>query len=277
MKFVKMHGLGNDYIYVDLMKEKIENLTETAIKVSDRHFGVGSDGLITIDSSEVADFRMDIYNSDGSRAEMCGNGIRCVGKYLYDSGYAEGNHLTIETLAGIKELELIIEDGVCTGARVDIGKPELTARKIPVIWNDDTMIDQEILVAGKPYNVTCVSMGNPHCVTFVEDVDSLALEAIGPLFENHRLFPARINTEFAKVIDRNTIRMRVWERGAGETLACGTGASATVVAAVVNGLCDREVKVILNGGELRIKWDEEFGHVFMEGPAVTICEGTFCL
>ena len=277
MNFVKMHGLGNDYIYVDLMKENVEDPVNLARKVSDRHFGVGSDGLILIDKSIVADFRMDIYNADGSRAEMCGNGIRCVGKYLYDKGYAKRKNIKIETLAGIKELELIIEDGVCTGARVDIGEPELNVRKIPVIWNDDTMIDQEILVGGKPYGVTCVSMGNPHCVVFVDDVENITLEAIGPLFENHHLFPARINTEFAKVLDRKTIRMRVWERGSGETFACGTGASASVVAGVLNGLCDREATVILNGGELKILWDEASNRVYMEGPAVTICEGKYFL
>ncbi len=272
-----MHGLGNDYIYVDLMQEKVEDPVALARKVSDRHFGVGSDGLILIDKSIVADFRMDIYNADGSRAEMCGNGIRCVGKYLYDKGYVKRKNIKIETLAGIKELELIIENGVCTGARVDIGEPELNVRKIPVIWNDDTMIDQEIIVGGKTYSVTCVSMGNPHCVVFVDDVEHMALEAVGPLFENHQLFPSRINTEFAKIVDRKTIRMRVWERGSGETFACGTGASASVVAGVLNGLCDREATVILNGGELKILWDEASNRVYMEGPAVTICEGKYFL
>ncbi len=273
MRFVKMHGLGNDYIYVDCMKETVKNPAELSKKVSDRHFGIGSDGLILIDRSEIADYKMDIYNADGSRAEMCGNGIRCVGKFLYDYGYTNTQSILIETLAGIKKLDLIVENGFCTGARVDIGEPELSPKKIPVIWNDDKMIDQEIMVAAKPYNVTCVSMGNPHCITFVNDVETLALEAIGPLFENHKLFPARINTEFVKIIDRKTVRMRVWERGSGETLACGTGASATVVAAVLNNLCDRDVTVILNGGKLKIYWDEKTNHVFMEGPAVTICEG----
>ncbi len=275
MRFVKMQGLGNDYIYVDCMKESVRTPQELARRISDRHFGVGADGLILIGPSEQADYSMDIYNADGSRAEMCGNGIRCVGKYLYDNGYLTAPSVLIETMAGLKNLELIMEDGVCTGAKVDMGEPEFSPKQIPVLWNDDTMIDQEISVGGKPYNITCLSMGNPHAVIFVPDVERLNLEAMGPLFENHRLFPARVNTEFVTVLDRGTVRMRVWERGAGETMACGTGASATAVAAVINRLCDRDVVVKLNGGDLQITWNEQTNRVSMAGPAVTVCTGEF--
>ncbi len=275
MKFTKMQGLGNDYIYVDCMKETVENPAELAIKVSDRHFGIGSDGLILVKSSEVADYRMEIYNADGSVAEMCGNGIRCVGKFLYDNGYVTSDSVSIETGAGVKLLKLIIKDGACVGARVDMGEPILTPSKIPVRWNADSMIDEEIQVGGKKYNVTCVSMGNPHAVVFTDNAESLNLEVIGSLFEHHSLFPARINTEFVNVIDRNTLNMRVWERGSGETMACGTGACAVVVAAVLNKLCERDVKVILRGGELKIQWDRESNRVYMEGPATTVCKGEY--
>lgn len=277
MKFVKMQGLGNDYIYVDCIKENLDHPAEISKRVSDRHFGIGSDGLILVGASQVAEYSMAIYNADGSQAEMCGNGIRCVGKFLYDHGYLSKPSVLVETLAGVKKLDLVVEDGCCVGAKVDMGEPILTPKRVPVLWNDDTMIDQEISVGGKPYNVTCVSMGNPHAVLFVPDVESLNLEAIGPLFENHRLFPARINTEFAAVLDRKTIRMRVWERGSGETMACGTGACATAVAAILNGLCDREVTVRLNGGDLQIVWEEDSNHVMMTGPAVTVCSGDFPL
>lgn len=275
MKFTKMQGLGNDYIYVDCMKENVENPVETAIKVSDRHFGVGSDGLILVKTSDIADYRMEIYNADGSMAEMCGNGVRCVGKFLYDNGYVTSDTVSVETGAGVKLLRLIIKDGECVGARVDMGEPVLTSSKIPVRWNADAMIDEEIKVGGKTYNVTCVSMGNPHAVVFTDDIETLKLEVIGSMFEHHSLFPARINTEFVKVIDKNTVNMRVWERGSGETMACGTGACAVVVAAVLNKLCEREVKVILRGGELKIQWDRTSNRVFMEGPAATVCKGEF--
>lgn len=274
MRLVKMHGLGNDYVYADCLQERPANPQALAVRISDRHFGVGSDGLILIGKSDKADFSMDIYNADGSRAEMCGNGIRCVGKFVYDYGYTTSHTVSIETLGGIKILRLIVEDGICTGAVVDMGEPVLKPKKIPVVWNDDTMIDREISVGGRPYRVTAVSLGNPHAVTFVKDVDGLNIEAIGPLFENHSIFPARVNAEFAKVLDRKNIRMRVWERGSGETFACGTGATATAVAAILNGYCDREVTVKLNGGDLKITWDEKTNHVFMEGSATTVFEIT---
>ena len=275
MRFTKMEGLGNDYIYVDCMKEHIENPEALAVRISDRHFGVGSDGLILVCASEIADYKMVIYNADGSRAEMCGNGIRCVGKFLYDNGYVGGDTVSIETDAGVKTLTLILKDGVCTGAKVDMGEPILVPKKIPVYWNADRMIDEEVEVGGKTYRMTCVSMGNPHAIVFTDDNAALNLQAIGPLFEHHSLFPARVNTEFVKVIDKNTINMRVWERGAGETMACGTGACAAVVASVLNRFCERDVKVILRGGSLTIHWDEATNHVIMEGAATEICKGEY--
>ena len=271
MRLVKMHGVGNDYIFADCIREPLKNPGMFAERISDRHFGVGADGLIIIRTSEKADYGMDIYNADGSRAEMCGNGIRCVGKYLYDNGYTKADSLSIETLGGVKLLRLLIQDGICTGACVDMGEPILLPKKIPVLWNDDKMVDQEITVGGKPRRVTAVSMGNPHAVIFVKDVEHFNIAAVGPLVENHHMFPARVNAEFVKVIDRGTIRMRVWERGSGETMACGTGASASAVAAVLNGYCDPRVTVKLNGGDLNIYWDRSSNHVFMEGPAKTVC------
>ncbi|MBQ8164335.1 MAG: diaminopimelate epimerase [Clostridia bacterium] len=275
MRFVKMQGLGNDYIYVDCMKEKIENPAELSIKISDRHFGVGSDGLILVGKSEIADYTMNIYNADGSQAEMCGNGIRCVGKFLHDEGYVTGDSVDIETLAGIKHLDLIVKDGVCVGASVDMGEPILTPSKVPVVFDGDKMINEEVTVNGKSYKVTAVSMGNPHAVIFQDEkVEDMDLESIGPFFESHEIFPARTNTEFVNVIDRKTLRMRVWERGSAETMACGTGASAVAVAGILNGLCDREVTVKLNGGNLKITWKDD-NHVIMEGPAVRVCTGEY--
>jgi len=274
MKFTKMQGIGNDYIYIDCFKQIVEKPKELSIHLSNRHFGIGGDGIILICPSDVADCRMDIYNSDGSRAEMCGNGIRCVGKFMYDNGYIKNDLLTVETLSGVKAIKLVLKDGICTGAIVNMGAPILAPAKIPVIWNDDNMIDKEVCVGGITYNITCVSMGNPHAIIFTEeDVDDLQLAAIGPLFENHMIFPAKTNTEFVNVIDRNTLKMRVWERGAGETFGCGTGASAVAVAAILNDLCERDVTVMLKGGNLKITWDENSGHVFMEGPAVTVFHG----
>ena len=270
-----MQALGNDYVYVDCFKETVSDPSKFSQIVSDRHFGIGSDGLILVQPSDIADCKMDIYNADGSRAEMCGNGIRCVGKFLWDNGYVKEPAATVETLCGLKYLKLLIEEGRCVGARVDMGMPELTAGKIPAIWDDDRIINQELTVGGKTYTVTCVSMGNPHCVVFVEDAEAVNLPALGPLFEHHAIFPARVNTEFVTVRDRGHIRMRVWERGSDETLACGTGACATAVAAILNGYCDRDVVITLNGGDLRITWDEKSGHVFMEGPANTSFEGSF--
>ncbi len=273
MKFTKMQGIGNDYVYVNCLEEKVDHPEELAKLVSDRHFGIGSDGLILIKPSEVADFEMAMYNADGSRGEMCGNGIRCVAKYVYDRGLTDKTHISIETLAGIKYLELTVEKGQVSQVRVDMGEPELLAEKIPVISQQEKVIDVPITAGEKDYRMTCVSMGNPHCVVFMEDVEHLEIEKIGPLFENHELFPKRINTEFVKVIDRKTLQMRVWERGSGETLACGTGACATAVAAMLNGFCEEEVQIHLLGGDLTIEWNKESNHVFMTGPAEIVFDG----
>ncbi len=273
MKFTKMQGIGNDYVYVNCLEEKVDHPEELAKLVSDRHFGIGSDGLILIKPSEVADFEMAMYNADGSRGEMCGNGIRCVAKYVYDRGLTDKTHISIETLAGIKYLELTVEKGQVSQVRVDMGEPELLAEKIPVISQQEKVIDVPITAGEKGYRMTCVSMGNPHCVVFMEDVEHLEIEKIGPLFENHELFPKRINTEFVKVIDRKTLQMRVWERGSGETLACGTGACATAVAAMLNGFCEEEVQIHLLGGDLTIEWNKESNHVFMTGPAEIVFDG----
>ena len=274
MKFTKMHGCGNDYVYIDCTKMQIKgNIGDLAVKISDRHFGVGSDGLILIKPSDMADFFMDMYNSDGSRGKMCGNGIRCVGKFVYDKGLTDKKQLKIETLSGIKTLDLIIENGQVALVTVDMGSPDLAVANIPVLSDKETMINEPVIVGEEEYKVTCISMGNPHAVVFVDDTDNFPLEKVGPMFENHKIFPDRVNTEFVQVIDRNHIKMRVWERGSGETLACGTGACASVVASVLNGLTDNEVKVSLLGGDLHIKYDRDKNLVYMTGPAVTVFEG----
>lgn len=273
MKFTKMHGCGNDYVYVDCTKNLIDNIPETARKVSDRHYGVGSDGLILIRPSKEADFMMDMYNYDGSRSQMCGNGIRCVGKYVYDNGLTDKNHIKIETLSGVKNLELFVEDGKVQSVTVDMGKPILTPSLIPVDLDMDMVINEPITINGEIYKVTCVSMGNPHAVVFVEDTKDVPIEIIGPLFENHEIFPNRVNTEFVQVIDRTHIDMRVWERGSGETLACGTGACASVIACILNGLTDHEVRVTLLGGDIIVRYDEKVDLVYMTGPAVTVFHG----
>lgn len=277
MKFTKMQGLGNDYVYVNCLEEKIENPNETAKIVSDRHFGIGSDGLILIKPSQKADFCMDMYNADGSQGEMCGNGIRCVAKYVYDKGLTTKRQISIETLAGIKYLDLTVEDGKVSLVRVDMGEPELKAEKIPVKSETEQVMDAPIDVEGEEYHMTCVSMGNPHCVVFLENVEDLKtdfeIEKVGPKFESHERFPNRINTEFVKIIDNHTLQMRVWERGSGETLACGTGACATAVAAILNGYCKEEVTIKLLGGDLQIFWDKETNHVFMTGPAKIVFDG----
>ena len=261
MKFTKMQGLGNDYVYVNCLEERVPDPEETARLVSDRHFGVGSDGLILICPSKAADFEMRMYNADGSRGEMCGNGIRCVGKYVYDYGLTEKTDITVETLAGIKHLEIFPQDGKAREIKVDMGAPVVSA------------IDSPIEVNGREYHITEVSMGNPHAVLYIEDVQGLAIEKIGPCFETHPRFPNRVNTEFARVLDRQTVEMRVWERGSGETLACGTGACAVAVASMVNGLTDHQVTVRLLGGDLKIQWDGKGGSVYMTGPARTVFEG----
>ena len=275
MKFTKMHGCGNDYVYVDCTNEMIENPSEVSKYVSDRHFGIGSDGLILICSSETADFRMAMYNADGSEGAMCGNGIRCVAKYVYDKGLTDKKNISIETKSGIKELELTVEDGKVSLVKVNMVAPILKAKDIPVDVDTEKCIDSDINVDGKDYKITCVSMGNPHAVTFIdEDVKTFPIEKIGPKFENHPMFPDRVNTEFVQVLNRHEVNMRVWERGSGETLACGTGTCATVVACVLNGLTDDEVTVHLLGGDLFIKYDRENDTVWMTGPAVIAFEGT---
>ena len=273
MKFTKMHGCGIDYVYVNCFKEKVENPTEVAIKVSDRHFGIGSDGLILILPSEVADFRMGMYNADGSEGNMCGNGIRCVAKYVYDYGLTDKTQISVETKSGIKYLDLFVENGKVKTVKVDMGEPKLLSKEIPVVWDKEKMIGEPITVAGADYEMTCVSMGNPHAIVWVEDTKSLDLEKIGPDFEHHKMFPERVNTEFVQVLDRNTVNMRVWERGSGETWACGTGACATAVACILNGKTEDEVLVHLVGGDLKIQYDRESNHVFMTGPATVVFDG----
>ena len=280
MKFTKMHGCGNDYIYVNCLEETIKDPEKTAIRVSDRHFGIGSDGLICICPSDVADFRMAMYNADGSQGKMCGNGIRCVGKYVYDNKLTDKTTITIETLAGIKTLELKVRDGKMEQATVNMGAPILKPEDIPMHvpgFTGDVIKEYPITIetdgVEKTYKITGVSMGNPHGIIFVDDVHALDLEKIGPKFEHHPYFPERVNTEFIHVIDRKTIDMRVWERGSGETLACGTGACASVVACVLNGLTDDEVTVHLLGGDLQIRYAQDEGTVYMTGPATTVCTG----
>lgn len=273
MKFTKMQGLGNDYVYVNCFKETIENPPEMAKKVSNRNFGIGSDGLIMINPSDVADFEMEMYNADGSRSEMCGNGIRCVGKYVYDYGLTEKGHISVETLAGIKYLDLTVEDGKVKLVKVDMGSPELVPENIPIVADGNRVIDEPINVNGTEYRMTGVSMGNPHAVVYVEDVKGLDIETIGPAFENHERFPNRVNTEFVKVLDRNTVEMRVWERGSGETMACGTGACAVAVACILNGFTEDKVTVKLLGGDLQIEWDKEADKIYMTGPAEVSFDG----
>lgn len=273
MKFTKMHGCGNDYVYVNLFEEQIENPAKVSIAVSDRHFGIGSDGLITIGPSDIADFRMRIYNADGSEAEMCGNGIRCVAKYVYDHKLTDKAEITVETGAGVKTLQLTVEDDKVTLVRVDMGEPILTPDEIPVVADGDRVVDEPIVVDDKEWRMTCVSMGNPHAVVFVDDVAHFELEKYGPLFENHVRFPKRTNTEFVQIISRNEAIMRVWERGSAETWACGTGTCATVMACILNGLTDNDVLVHLRGGDLRIAYDAKSNHIFMTGPATEVFEG----
>lgn len=274
LKFTKMHGTGNDYVYVNLFEETLENPSEVSIKVSDRHFGIGSDGLICIAPSEVADCRMIMFNADGSEGAMCGNGVRCVAKYAYDHGIATKEEMSVETKSGIKHLKLTIEDGKAVYIEVNMGQAILEPKQIPVKDEGADFIARKIQADGKEYEVTCVSMGNPHCVIFTEGIDELDLEKIGPYFENHELFPDRINTEFVEVIDNHTLKMRVWERGSGETISCGTGTCATAVAAVLNGHCPKgeEIEVQIRGGSLYDTYLEN-GEVLMKGPATEVFQG----
>ena len=276
MKFTKMHGIGNDYIYINCFEEKVENPAELSKFMSDRHFGIGSDGIVLIKPSTIADFCMNMYNSDGSQAEMCGNAVRCVGKYVFENGMTTKQNVDIETLSGIKKLELAITDGKVDSVTVDMGEPIIVPENIPVQLDGEVVINHPLTINGKEYKITCVSMGNPHAVVFLDEnekLDDLNIELVGPLFEKNSLFPRKTNTEFVKVIDKNNLKMRVWERGAGETMACGTGACAVLVASSLTGNSDRQATIHLLGGNLDIRWDEATNHVFMNGPATKVFEG----
>lgn len=275
INFTKMHGIGNDYVYVDGFKETIENPNAFSEFVSDRRFGIGSDGLVMILPSDCADFKMRIFNADGSEAKMCGNATRCIGKFVYESGHTDKTEVTLETLSGIKHLKLTVEDGKVVYVEVDMGEAILVPKDIPVLSDLDRFIKQPMIIDNQTYDVTCISMGNPHAVIFCEDVDSLDLETIGPKFEFNPLFPDRINTEFVQIIDENTVKMRVWERGSGETWACGTGACAVTVACCLNNYCkqDNELTVKLRGGDLKITYKAD-GTVLMKGPATKVFDGT---
>jgi len=275
MKFTKMHGCGNDYVYVNGFVEKIpqEKKPDIVRKLSDRHFGIGGDGVIFINPSEEAEFEMEMYNADGSRSEMCGNGIRCVGKFVYDKGLTDKTEISVISAGKVKYLTLHTENGKVSTVRVNMGEPEFVAANVPVISSNEQVVDEDIEVNGQTYKMTCVSMGNPHAVVFINDTDKLEIEKIGPYFENHERFPRRTNTEFVQVVDRNYVKMRVWERGTGETLACGTGCCATAAACVLNGLTENKVTVEVLGGKILIEWNREENLIFMTGPAETIFEG----
>lgn len=280
LKFTKMHGCGNDYIYVNGFSQHIDadNKPEIVRRLSDRHFGIGGDGVIFINPGKKAAFEMEMYNADGTRAQMCGNGIRCVAKYVYDYGLTDKTSIAIESFGAVKYLDLTLgADGMVSTVRVNMGAPVLRASEVPVLSDNEQVVDEEITVNGQAYRMTCVSMGNPHAVVFVDDIDDMAkfeIEKIGPYFENHKRFPERTNTEFVKVIDKNTVQMRVWERGTGETLACGTGCCATTAACVLNGRTNTKVNVKVPGGEILCEWDREENIVYMTGPAVTVFEGS---
>lgn len=273
MKFTKMHGAGNDYIYVNAMLEQIDDPSSLSKKLSDRHFGVGSDGLVLILPSTKADFRMRMFNSDGSEAEMCGNASRCIGKYVYDKGLTKKTSVSLETKAGIKILELHVENGSVKSVRVDMGEPILDPESIPVKVQGDNAIKVPVKVKGTEYTITAVSMGNPHAVLFTEGIDKIDLTSVGPEFEKNIVFPKYTNTEFVEVLSPDHVKMRVWERGAGETLACGTGACAVLVAGVLRGLLENEATIDLLGGSLKIEWNKSDNHVYMTGGATTVFEG----
>ena len=275
MKFTKMQGIGNDYVYVNCFEETVKDPAAVARYVSVRHFGIGSDGLILIKPSDIADCEMDMYNLDGSQGAMCGNGIRCVAKYVYDYGIVKKENISVSTKSGIKYLDLTVRDGKVALVRVNMGSPVLTASQIPVVSSTEEMINAPLKVNGETYYITAVSMGNPHAIVYITDVDHLDIGEIGPYFENHMAFPDRVNTEFVEVLDDHTLKMRVWERGSGETLACGTGACAVAVASILNGHVDGEkpVTVKLLGGDLEIFWDRQENLVYMTGPAATVFDG----
>lgn len=280
LKFTKMHGCGNDYVYVNGFSQHIDadNKPELVRRLSDRHFSIGGDGVIFINPGKKAAFEMEMYNADGTRAQMCGNGIRCVAKYVYDYGLTDKTSITVESFGAVKYLDLTLgTDGTVSTVRVNMGAPILTASEVPVLSDNEQVVNEEITVNGQTYRMTCVSMGNPHAVVFVDDIDDMKkfeIEKIGPYFENHERFPERINTEFVKVIDKNTVQMRVWERGTGETLACGTGCCATTAACVLNGRTDTKVNVKVLGGEILCEWDREENLVYMTGAAATVFEGS---
>ena len=276
MKFTKMHGCGNDYVYVDCTKDMLKNPSAAAQAVSDRHFGVGGDGLILICPSETADFRMAMYNADGSEGAMCGNGIRCVAKYVYDKGLTDKTRITVETKAGIKTLDLTVEEGKVSLVKVDMGLPNCNSEAIPVVGLGDFVVGRSVNVAGRDWTMTCVSMGNPHAVVWVDSMNDLPLEELGPQFEHHPMFPDRVNTEFVQILNDHEINMRVWERGSGETLACGTGACASVAATYLNRRTGSNVLVHLRGGDLIIEIGDD-GHIYMTGPATTVFEGEITL
>lgn len=273
MKFTKMEGIGNDYVYVDCTKEEITDPYRVAQIVSKRHFGIGSDGLILIKKSEIADFKMEIYNADGSQAEMCGNGIRCVAKYVYDKGLTNKTNISVETLAGIKYLELTVENNKVKKVKVDMGEPILEAEKIPVKAKESPVTNLKLKAADKEFTFTCVSMGNPHAVTIIENVENFDVAKYGSLLEKNEAFPKKSNIEFIEILDRKNIKMRVWERGAGETLACGTGSCAATVSCVLNNVTENKINVHLLGGKLTIEWNKKNNHVYMTGPATTVFEG----
>ena len=275
INFTKMHGIGNDYVYVDGFKQTLENPNAFSEFISDRHFGIGADGLVMILPSDKADFRMRMFNADGSEGKMCGNATRCIGKFVYEAGYTTSTNITLETLSGIKYLKLNVENEKVVSVEVDMGKAILVPQEIPVLSDLDRFINQPISIDDKTYGVTCVSMGNPHAVIYCDNVDDLPLEQIGPKFEFNPLFPERINTEFVQIIDATTVKMRVWERGSGETWACGTGACAVAVSSVLNGYCKQgeEITVKLRGGDLKITYKED-GTVIMKGPATKVFDGT---
>jgi diaminopimelate epimerase len=277
MKFTKMQGCGNDYVYVDGFKEKVEDPSAVARRISDRHFGIGSDGLVMILPSEICDFRMRMFNADGSESEMCGNASRCVARYVYEEGLTASKTIMLETLAGVKEIKLNFCGDIIENIRVDMGEPVLSPEKIPVNLPGAQIVNYPISILENKYTFTAVSMGNPHAVFFIEDVDHFPLEMVGPMIEKHIFFPNRTNVEFVEVIDKKHLKMRVWERGAGETLACGTGACATLVASVINGLSDRQATLQLKGGQLEIEWNAMNQHVYMTGDAVRVFEGEISL
>lgn len=275
IRFTKMQGCGNDYVYINGFEEKIpqDKKPDFVRFASDRHFGIGGDGVIFINPSDEADFEMEMYNADGSRSEMCGNGIRCVAKYVHDRGLTDREKFTVISGGSIKQMELTVQDGETTTVRVDMGEPVLKAELVPVVTQKEQAVDEPIEVDGKEYRMTCISMGNPHAVVFVEDTDSFGLERTGPLFETHERFPRRTNTEFVQVISGDHVKMRVWERGTGETLACGTGCCATAAACFLNGHTGRKVTVDVLGGSILVEWDETSNHIFMTGPAEFVFDG----